>query len=381
MISKSFLSSLIDLRKDLHRHPELSDHETGTALRIKKAVSPFKPDKIVENIGGNGLALIFKGAHPGPAVMFRCELDALPIDEINNFFHRSEIYGTSHKCGHDGHMAILVGMAQLLQQTPPFRGRVILLFQPAEETGQGAIRVLNDPKFKKLEPDYIFALHNLPGYPKNTLLIKDGVFASASTGLKSHLSGKTSHAAEPEKGLNPALVMANIIKDLEKYMLPGNDHNKIKIVTPIYARLGEKAFGTSPGFAEMMFTIRATMADDFEDIKRFVLETIRKNAELKNIKLENKWVEEFPNTVNDPECNKIVIRAAQESNLTLLNLESPFRWSEDFGHFLANYPGALFGLGSGTGQPALHNPDYDFPDDILETGIKIFYNIYKIIQN
>jgi amidohydrolase len=373
------LMELTEIRKDLHKNPELSDKEKTTASRIKKIINEYNPDEVIDGLGGYGVAFIFKGSESGPSLLFRCELDALPINEINDFPHRSVVHGVSHKCGHDGHMTIMIGLAKRLYNEPPKKGKVILLFQPSEETGQGAKRVLEDPKFTFIKPEYVFALHNLPGYDLHKVIIIKGVFSSASIGLIIRITGKTSHAAEPEKGHNPAFAMATIIKAFEEYSQPGNDPDRIKIITPIHSRLGEKAFGTSPGYAEMMFTIRATVAKDFEDLKKYTSETIKKITSEKELHMDYEWVEEFPNTKNDLQCNSLVLEAAKLSGHTTELLTTPFRWSEDFGHFLEKYPGALFGLGSGINQPALHNPDYDFPDEIIESGISIFSNIYKLI--
>jgi len=377
------LSKLTNLRRELHKNPELSDMEEQTASLIKNFISQYNPNDIIEKLGGYGIAFIFNGKQNGPTVMFRCELDALPINEVNQFKYRSSHNGVSHKCGHDGHMSIVAGMAIMLKKTPPLKGRVVLLFQPAEETGQGAKKVLEDPKFEQIKPDYIFALHNIPGFPKNSILIKDDVFSSASIGLIIRLVGKTSHASEPEKGQNPVFAMADVLKRIEKYALPGNNPEKIRIITPIYCRLGEQAFGTNPGFGEMMFTIRATNTEDFESLKEYVINSVQDSIEaaanLNDLKMDYKWVEEFPNTKNDLVCNKIVLKAAKRSDLSTENLMFPFRWSEDFGHFLDNYPGALFGIGAGIDHPALHHPDYDFPDELIDTGVQIFSNIYKTI--
>ena len=377
------IDNLVKLRKKLHQLPELSGKEGETVKLVKKYISVFNPDEIIENLGGFGMAFIFNGNLEGPTVLFRCELDALPIDEINELSYRSANYGVSHKCGHDGHMAILCGLAKAISKDPPGAGNVVLLFQPAEETGQGAKKVLQDPKFKKINPDYVFALHNLPGYPMNQIVVKDNIFSSASIGLIVRLKGKTSHASEPEKGQSPAFVLAAILKKVEKYALPGIDPSRVKLVTPVYARLGEKTFGTNPGYAEMMFTIRATHTRDFVNLKQFVLRSIEKSiiqtAPGDKLFMEYEWVEEFPNSINNSECNNIVLKAAKHAQLSSEKLLFPFRWSEDFGHFLGTYPGALFGLGSGLNQPALHNPDYDFPDELIEAGVSIFYNIYKTI--
>ena len=377
------LPKLIHLRKELHKHPEVSDHEEQTALLIKKTILPFRPDRLIENLGGHGLAFIFDGKQHGSTVMFRCELDALPINEENNFAYRSSKNGVSHKCGHDGHMAILSGLAEVIHKNPPKTGRVILLFQASEENGQGAKRVMQNSKFKLIEPDYIFALHNVPGFSENSILVKNDTFSSASIGLIIRLKGKTSHASEPEKGKNPVFVMANILNKVESFALPGNNPERIKIITPIYCKLGEQAFGTNPGNAEMMFTIRATHTNDFEYLKNYVIDavknSIREADSTYEFNMEFEWVEEFPNTQNNATCNSIIMKASKESGLPTVKLLTPFRWSEDFGHYLKKYPGTMFGLGAGVDQAALHNPDYDFPDELIEAGIKMFYNIYNII--
>lgn len=373
------LDNLVKFRKKLHNFPELSGNERETAILVKKYISAFHPDEIIENLGGFGMAFIFKGPKKGPTVLFRCELDALPIDEINQFSYRSDKYGVSHKCGHDGHMAIICGLAETISKNRPKSGNVVLLFQPAEETGQGAKQVLEDPKFKKINPDYVFALHNLPGYPMNQIVVKDNIFSSASIGLIVRLKGKTSHASEPEKGISPAFAIATILNKFKRYAMPGKNPDRIKIITPINVGLGEKAFGTNPGYAEMLFTLRATHSEDFENLKRFTIENIERIARDNKLHFQYDWVEEFPNSKNDKFSNVIVRKAAKQAGLPEEILLYPFRWSEDFGHFLEKYPGALFGLGSGLKQPALHNPDYDFPDELLKAGVSIFYNIYKTI--
>lgn len=375
-ISKSHLE---EFRKELHRNPELSDNEKQTALRIKNFISEFGPDEIIEGIGGYGLAFVFRGDKEGPCILFRSELDALPIDEVNTFSYRSVEAGISHKCGHDGHMTILSGFAEVIAGDRPKKGSIVLLFQPSEETGQGARRVLKDPKFKTIKPDYVFALHNLPGYQLGSVIVKENIFSSASIGLITRLKGKTSHAAEPEKGLNPAFAMAAVLSEFEKFNNTERKEERIQIITPIFVRLGEKAFGTNPGYAEMMFTIRATFTEDFEMLKKYTLENIREQVSAAGLQLEHEWIEEFPNTMNNSECVEIIKQAAHLSDIKIEELKYPFRWSEDFGHFLKDFKGAIFGIGSGMDQPALHNPDFDFPDELIETGINMFNNISKIV--
>ena len=237
----------VELRKQFHRLPELSGQEKNTSKTIVSFLEYCKPDKIVTGIGGYGIAAVFSGSRKGQRVMVRCELDALPIPETLDIPHRSEAMGVSHKCGHDGHMAIVAGLAERLHTHRPESGSVILLFQPAEETGEGADRVLSDSKFDQIQPDYVLALHNLPGYPLGQIIVREGVFASASSGLRIHLKGKTSHAAEPETGNSPALAVAQLIQVLSSIPQYYTSLHEPAQATVIHAKVGDVAFGTSPG--------------------------------------------------------------------------------------------------------------------------------------
>jgi amidohydrolase len=374
------LQKIVELRHELHQNPELSDSEFITAERIVNFLIQYNPSELIRGIGGNGIACIFKGNEEGPSVLFRCDMDALPIDEENDLEYKSEKKGVSHKCGHDGHMAILIGLADLLSKNPPKKGQVILLFQPAEENGQGANRVLNDEKFKKLKIDHAFALHNLPGFPEGEILLRKDVFCSASKGIIIKLFGKTSHAAEPENGISPAIAMSNIIKELT--VLPyENRFLDFILVTVIYAKLGEVAFGTSPGEAEIMATLRSYSNEDMRILTERAQVIAKENAFRHNLKFEISFTEEFPATVNHERNIEIIKIATKSKNINYRYLPEPFRWSEDFAHFTQKYPGALFGLGSGENHPQLHNSDYDFPDSIIENGVRIFHEIYAQIVN
>lgn len=170
--SNQFTDSLVRLRKELHQHPEVSGKEIETSRRILSFLENYQPAELITELGTTGVMAIYKGKKAGKTVLFRCELDALPTEETNDFEHRSLNNGVSHKCGHDGHMAILCGLAAELHQNKPKSGTVVLLFQPAEEDGSGAQKVLLDPKFATIQPDYVFALHNLPGFPRHQIVVK-----------------------------------------------------------------------------------------------------------------------------------------------------------------------------------------------------------------
>lgn len=180
MLTDDEISQCINLRKALHQQAELSNQEVATAKNIVLFMANLQPDDLITHIAGTGIAVCFGKKNSGKTVLFRCELDALPIAETLILPHGSCQSGVSHKCGHDGHMAILAGVAQFFSRNRPGVGRVILLFQPAEETGEGANNILNDVKFTDLQPDYVFALHNVPGYPLAKVLIKPDTFCGTN---------------------------------------------------------------------------------------------------------------------------------------------------------------------------------------------------------
>lgn len=373
----NFLDNVIYLRKKLHQYPEVAWQESLTSQIILDFSKDYSPDEILKDLGGHGMAFIYKGEKPGRNILIRCELDALPLSEENNIQYRSKIEGKAHLCGHDGHMAIVCGLMPVFHQNRPYKGDIILLFQPSEETGEGAQAVLKDKRLGSLDIDLVFALHNLPSFEKGSIIIRDNEFASASTGLILDLKGKTSHAAEPEKGINPSMAISEIIPVILR--LPEwTEELSISAIVGIMA--GSRAFGTSAGDGRIMSTIRSYRNEDMEFLLKKAVSDSHKICENYNLKMTYDFVEKFPATQNDSQCNEIIEKSALKNGFKINKIEKPFRWSEDFALWTDSHKGALFGLGSGIDQPALHNPDYNFPDDIIKTGIEIFYTITKEAQ-
>lgn len=371
---------IVDLRRELHKYPEISNKEFKTTERIIHFINEYNPDEVIR-LGETGVLFVFKGKEEGKTILFRAELDALPIKEISEIEHKSLNENRSHVCGHDGHMAILAGLAQKISNDRPTKGSVILLFQPAEEVEQGARDVLENSKFKKINPDSIFALHNVPGYEKHKIILKKGSFASASKGMIVKLTGKSSHAAEPQNGISPADAISQIISKLHDLREDKTLFSDFILLTIIHIQLGEISFGTSPGYAEMRITLRAFENEDMNLLTFYCEKIIQEISHLENLKCDFSYSEVFPATVNKDWCVDIVEESAMQLALKMEHVKTPFKWSEDFGYFTEKYDACYFGLGSGIHQPPLHNPDFDFPDDIIETGINTFYTIYKKIFN
>ncbi len=363
-----------ELRRELHKHPELSGAEHGTAARLHDFIASCGPTEIVEGIGGCGLAAIFAFNKPGPTVLVRCELDALPIQEVNDVEYRSKVDGVSHKCGHDGHMAIVAGLAQNLSENPPPSGRVVLLFQPAEEIGAGAAAVLNDERFNKLEINYAIALHNLPGAPKHSIVCRVGSFSAAVKTAIITLRGKTSHAGEPELGLNPAAAIADILQQTRALERPA-DGEDFTLVTPVHISMGEKAHGISAGEGEMRFTLRAWDNAHLAAAEDALTTIVRAAAEAQSLQYSVDWTDHFAATRNSADIVRLVKQAARNLELNYTDRTEAFRWGEDFGLFTERFTGAMFGLGAGEDKPPLHNAAYDFPDDLIPTGAGMFRSV------
>ena len=372
------MQNLIELRHILHAHPELSGHEVLTNKILNEWVKQTMPDQVIEKIGGYGLAAIYKGAKPGKRILIRGDIDALHIPEPNELPYRSQNQGVSHKCGHDGHATILCGLAQWLGEQRPDQGEVVLLFQPAEETGQGAQAILSDPQFEQIKPDMAYGLHNLPGFEKGRIMVRDGCFAAASFGLKMTFDGHTAHASQPETGRSPSELLAVLIHALEKR------REQLKEVTPLttfvitHASLGEETFGVAPGHAEIWLTLRSFHDKYLDMMATQVIEMCQSLAKARLFDFSFTEHEAFAATNCDANCVKTIEQAAQNLELDLGHLDEPFRWSEDFGRFGSVCPIGFFGIGSGIEQPALHDAMFDFPDDILEVGMGMFWEIIRL---
>lgn len=376
------LHNLSALRRYLHQNPELSGQEFRTSHFIAQMLSKCNPDMLKTMVGGTGVVAVFNGKAKGPNILFRCELDALPIQESNtDLSYTSQIPNVSHKCGHDGHMAILLGLAHKLTDHPLSKGRITLLFQPAEETGTGAKAVALDPFFQTLHHDFAFALHNLPGYPLGQVILKEGTITAAVKSIIIRLKGKEAHAAEPENGINPASAIKAILDLQEKSNLPDVNNPAFYLITPIYIQMGEQAYGVSAGDGEIHFTLRAwdqpTM-DRKTDLFVFHLQAI---AEQHQLQLDIDWTDEFKANVNSTLGTKVVRAACFNNQLQTVHRNYPLKWGEDFGYLLQKHEGAFIGLGSGFDCPALHHANYDFPDDLIKIGVDLFAGIIDQIQS
>jgi amidohydrolase len=379
-IATKHLQLLEQTRKQLHSQPELSGKEFNTQQKIIDFLESYCNIKPVK-VANTGVLAEFKGKIKGKKILIRGDIDALPIQEINEFNHKSTVSGISHKCGHDGHTTIALGLALLLSEKPLDSGTVYILFQPSEENGKGAQKVLNDSYFKSLQINYAFALHNLPGFPLHEIVIKDKEFTSNVKSVIIKLKGKTSHAAEPEKGYNPANTIARIIQYSDERTNNNPNSKDFFLITPVHINMGKLSYGISAGYGEVHLTIRSWSTDLMETECKKLEEYVETISTTEYINPEIIWLEEFYANVNNTEAVSFINSASKENNFSIHELTTPFKWGEDFGLFTQQFKGAIFGLGAGKNTPALHNPDYDFPDEITPTGINLFYTIIQKALN
>ena len=377
MLTNSDLVELTEFRRALHQKPEVSGEEVETARTIVSALRPLSPSRILTGLGGHGVAALFDSGKPGPTVLFRAELDGLPIEELSDAPWRSQIPGKGHLCGHDGHMTMLLALGRLLSRKPVASGRVVLMFQPAEEDGSGARAVVADPAFAEIAPDWAFAIHNEPGRAFGYVSTRAGLINCASRGLAIKLSGKTAHAANPEDGLSPARTVSDLIPALSALGTGGALDDTFRLATVTHARIGEATFGIAPGDAIVHVTLRTARDEAMEDMATEARSLAEGLAQRDGLAVSFEVKDDFAASINDAEATAVAVAAMDAVGAANGDDGLPMRASEDFGVFGWGAKAAMLCLGPGEDHAALHNPDYDFPDDLIPIGAALFDRIAR----
>jgi amidohydrolase len=366
------LTELIAWRRDLHSKPELSGQEEQTAKAVQALLHATGADKVVTGVGGHGVLGIYDGDTPGPTIMLRAELDGLPIQETSELAYRSSVPGKAHLCGHDGHMTILAAVARGLSRQGPRRGRAVLLFQPAEEDGSGAAAVLADANFEQVRPDFVFSLHNLPGLPLGHVSLAEGLVNCASRGMQIVLTGRTAHASSPEFGVSPQRAIATLLNEITALGRGGALDDAFSMVTVTHARLGEPAFGISPGHAKLWVTLRTLTDSTMERVRLEAEGLVGRVAASEGLRVEITYRDVFSHCLNNAEAVAHLKAALDAEGVRHSAQGLPLRGSEDFGRFNSRSKAAMFFLGAGEQHPSLHEPNYDFPDELIEIGAGVF---------
>ncbi|MBP1671155.1 MAG: yhaA [Bacteroidetes bacterium] len=358
---------LTAIRKELNSCPEYSHLERETAKILIKYLQETSPDKIYSGIGGNGIIAEYSGKAPGPSKMFRCEMDAIKTDK-----------GFEHLCGHDGHMAIMLGLAKRLSAGRDFPGKVYLLFQPAEEIGEGAALMVKDIEKLGLVFDYSYALHNNPKYPLNSIIIHKGTYAAGSVGMELKFTGASSHAAFPEQAISPSDAIFSVMQEVKRINKEKNGFTDFVLATVVNVEIGEANYGVTPGDGAIRLTLRSFVDGDLGKLCSEIEKFAQKKAGENGLKLAISYHDRFPATVNSNLANTNVIEAAEKAGLKILYAKEPTRGSDDFSFFTIKSNGSFFDIGNGEGGADIHQPDYKFPDEILIPAVNLFSEIiYK----
>lgn len=356
------LNNLVrDLRRRLHNCAELSGQEVRTIQILNEFLQTHTDFKTVCT---NGYLYAYKHlADNLPSIAFRADIDAIMGEQGS---------APRHGCGHDGHAAILAGLGVALSHNPIADKNIYLLFQPAEEIGSGARQIVEDGFIQQHNIKEIYGLHNIPGIAQDTVICRMGIFACTSKGLTVKLTGRPSHAAYPEAGINPVYAFAELVNKLNQ---PVENAQGLVLCTIVHLQVGQKAFGTAAAQGELSMTLRAEYERDLNSLEAQIRTVIKQRAEQYGLEYEFACCDEFPETANSEACVAKVVQACRELGLNYEHMQQPMRWSEDFGYYTKQTQGAFFGLGAGLDYPQLHTDGYDFPDQLLTTGINLFYKL------
>lgn len=366
------------IRQYFHQIAELSGHESITSQEIYRILDQLQPTDIYRFTDRYNLISVFDSGIPGPTLLFRGDMDAVAVNEYLPISYASKNSNASHKCGHDGHTTILLGLAEKLAANPPKQGKILLFFQAEEETGQGCQHLIDTHFLSNYHIDQVFALHNIPGFPTHSIICRKQSFTCAVVSCEIQLIGKTAHAAEPQNSISPFSAATGITQQLMTFNHTNLQDKDYQIITLIESHLGETAYGVAAGNGVLRFTIRAKTEEQLQNLICKIENIVKQEVEkTKGLNFSIRWLEHFAASYNTDKAVELLEKCTKDCGLTYIEKDQPFTWGEDFGLLTQLYPGVLFGLGSGEDCPPLHHPDFDFPDEIIETGINIFWKIIE----
>ncbi|MDS1142600.1 M20 aminoacylase family protein [Pusillimonas sp. SM2304] len=378
-----FHDELTALRRDIHAHPELGFQEQRTSDLVANALTALGYT-VHRDIGRTGVVGVLDGRSnaSGHTIGLRADMDALPILEQGKVAHASTRAGVMHACGHDGHTAILLGAARYLAETRRFDGRVVLIFQPAEEGLGGAKAMLDDGLFDRFPCDAIYGLHNWPGLPPGVIGVNPGPMMAAADHFDIHIQGRGGHGAHAYQTNDPVVIAAQLITALQTIVSRNVPAPEAAVITVAAVNAGSlQAMNVIPRDAYMTGTVRtfspvvqAQIVQRMEEVVAGIAAAFKAHIELKYHRL-------FPATVNTPEHAHFVAEVATElfgADMVVPNLV-PSMGSEDFSFMLQQRPGAYFRLGQGGAESGcvLHSAMFDFNDAVIPAGSAMFCRLVE----
>lgn len=386
---QQFHPELVALRRDLHSHPELGFEEVYTARRVVESLKVCGVDALHTGIGKTGVVALIHGRklsarNPGRMIGLRADMDALPMAEFNDFDWKSAKQGLMHGCGHDGHTAMLVGAARYLAETRNFAGTAVLIFQPGEEGYAGARAMIQDGLFDRFPVESVYAMHNWPAMRPGTVGINPGAMMAAADRLTIEITGRGGHGAHPYQTVDPVLVAAHIITAVQSIVSRNVKAVESAVISICAMNAGDLgAQSVVPGVAKLVGTVR-TFSPVVQDlVERRLKELCTAVAQGFGATATVTFERMYPATINTaPEAQFAgdVAAALVGEDKVVRNLE-PSMGAEDFSFMLQAKPGAYLRLGQGAadgkGACNLHNPLYDFNDDVLPLGAALFAGLVE----
>jgi amidohydrolase len=362
-------------RRDLHQHPELAFEEHRTAAVIAQRLESFGLT-VHRGIGGTGLVTVIDGTGPGLSLGLRADMDALPMQDMSGREYASTIDGCAHACGHDGHTAALLGVAEYLSEHRPRSGRVVLIFQPAEERAAGALAMINDGLLDRFPLDEIYAFHNMPALPAGTAAVLPGTALNGACVWDVEVKGVGGHGAAFYDAIDPVQAAARLTVEISSLVGRYFSPNDSVLIT-----VGTFQAGTAPniipGVAKISGTLRARSLTVMNEMKARLSQTCRGVAALTGCEIDLSLPIDVPPCINAPGPSAVAAASCEAilGSGKSLNSMDPLPFTDDFAHMLAAVPGVYFFLGQE--GVMCHHPSYDFDDKLLAQAGAIFLDVIE----
>ena len=378
LINESLLGEVKQWRKHIHSQPELGFKEFKTSSFIVDKLKSFGIE-VHQGLGGTGVVGTLKNG-PGPTIGIRADIDALPIKEKNDVDYKSTHENCMHACGHDGHTSVLLGTAKHLSQHKDFSGTVHFIFQPAEEVLGGAQAMIEDGLFDKFPMDAVYGLHNWPGLPVGEIAINNGPMMASFDTFEITLTGKGTHAAMPHLGADPIAAGAALITNIQSIVSRRISPLKSGVISVTQMNSGDTT-NVIPDYAILKGTVRSFDMDVRQSMQDMLTEMVKVLPPLYGVTGEMDYYIRYPVTTNDSQAYLEIQEAATKAlgaDKVKTDVE-PSMASEDFSFMSQVVKGAYFWLGVDGSNPSkpLHNALYDFNDDAIETGIKVWVSLVE----
>ena len=365
-------------RRHLHQYPELMFEVHETAKFVEEKLRSFGITDITTGIGRTGVVAVIEGRSTGSGrtVGLRADMDALPIEEATGLEYASKNPGKMHACGHDGHTAILLGAAQYLAETRNFDGRVVLIFQPAEEGGGGGLEMCKDGLMERWSIDEVYGLHNMPGGEVGSFHIRSGAMLAATDEFDITITGQGGHAAAPHEAIDPNLAAAHVVVALQSIASRNVDPLGQVVVSVCVMQSDNEAFNIIPHRVMLKGTVRTLDAEVRSLAEKRLGEIASLTAQAHGCVADVDYVRGYPATVNHAAETGFAADAAEAITPGVERNTPPIMAGEDFSYMLEERPGAYIQLGNGGGA-TVHHPEYNFNDDAIPAGCSWFAELVE----